>query len=213
MISLRFTLLGEGSSDSALLEVLAWLLRHCGVTRVLQPQWADLYHLPRKPVGDVERIAAAFTAYECDLLFVHRDADRSGYSSRRGELVEAITDHAAAHGGHVPIVCVVPVRMTESWLLLDEAAIRSAAGNPNGSVALDMPDPMTVESIPDPKKVLRDLVLRATELSGRRLKHFRVSNRLVAERTADFVSLLHLPAFSRLREEVTEVVQRSRWDR
>jgi hypothetical protein len=38
---------------------------------------------------------------------------------------------------HIP---VVPVRMTEAWLLADEFAIRSAPGNPNGTQSLDLPD-------------------------------------------------------------------------
>jgi hypothetical protein len=70
---------------------------------------------------------------------------------------------------HVP---VIPIRMTEAWLLLDEAEIRRVAGAPNGKAALDLPRPRRVESIPDPKEVLRQTLARASGLSGRRLELF-----------------------------------------
>ena len=70
---------------------------------------------------------------------------------------------------HVP---VVPVRMTEAWLLVDEPAIRRVAGNPNGRCALDLPQVSKVETIADPKKLLKQVLATASELSGRRLKRF-----------------------------------------
>jgi hypothetical protein len=39
----------------------------------------------------------------------------------------------------MPVVCVVPVRMMEAWLLIDEMAIRRVAGNPNGRIPIELP--------------------------------------------------------------------------
>jgi hypothetical protein len=47
---------------------------------------------------------------------------------------------------------VIPIRMTEAWLLLDEEAIRDSAGRPSSSVSLGLPLPQRVETIPDPKQ-------------------------------------------------------------
>jgi hypothetical protein len=55
---------------------------------------------------------------------------------------------------HTPHVPVIPIRMTEAWLLLDEAEIRRVAGSPNGKVSLGLPKAKDVESIPDPKAQL-----------------------------------------------------------
>ena len=73
------------------------------------------------------------------MLFVHRDADSSQESSSAGperrydEVARAVAD-ASYDGAWVGIV---PVRMTEAWLLLDESAIRRVAGRPHGDEPLD----------------------------------------------------------------------------
>ena len=71
-------------------------------------------------------------------------------------------------------MAVVPIRMTEAWLLIDEAALRSAAGNPRGSVPLSIPAVRQLEGLPDPKKTLHALIRRASSLGGRRLSRFRM---------------------------------------
>ncbi len=71
---------------------------------------------------------------------------------------------------HAP---VVPIRMTEACLLLDEQEIRQVAGNPNGKVPLRLPAVRKVESIPDPKALLRETLCRASGLNGRRLDKFK----------------------------------------
>ena len=54
----------------------------------------------------------------------------------------------------VRVVCVVPVRMQEAWLLIDEAALRRAAGDPNGTQPLAMPDVQRLEELADPKQLI-----------------------------------------------------------
>jgi hypothetical protein len=84
--------------------------------------------LPPARLGLAERISRALALFPADLLFVHRDADRGPTATRREEIRRAV----AATMANQMTVPVVPVRMTEAWLLIDEAAIRSAAGNPRG---------------------------------------------------------------------------------
>ncbi|MBS1914440.1 MAG: DUF4276 family protein [Bacteroidetes bacterium] len=211
MKSLRFTLIAEGSSDQALIAVLKWLLSDCGVTSVVQPQWADLYHLPRKPRGLVERIRTALAEFECELLFVHRDADRDGYNKRKLEIESAIETLARTDGIVPPVVCVIPIRMSEAWLLFDEKAIRTASGNPHGNVPLSLPSMATIEAVPDPKKLLAELIRRASGLTGRRLKRLRASSRLVAENISDFGPLSRLTAFQTLRDDLAKIVKREAW--
>jgi hypothetical protein len=131
MESLRFTLLTNGSSDQALIPILRWLLVRNGVTGTIDPSWADLRRLPHPPQGLANRIRIAVDIYPCDLLFVHRDAERMQPELRKSEIRDAIQSLLTP-----PVVCVVPVRMQEAWLLIEEAAIRQAAGNPQGQVPL-----------------------------------------------------------------------------
>ena len=203
MQGLRFTLVADGSSDKALLPILVWLLReHFGRIPV-QPEFADLRRL-RNPPGELsERIARSIELYPCDLLFVHRDAERESIEQRVMEIREALERCVI---DTPPVVYVVPVRMQEAWLLINESALRKAAGNPQGRQPLDVPELRKLEDLPDPKQVLHALLHEASGASGRRLKHFsrdvgRYAHR-VAEQIDDFSALRGLTAFRRVEHQV-----------
>lgn len=99
-----------------------------------------------------------------DLLFVHRDADSAGAGARLGEIANAV----GAVAGAQDWVGVVPVRMTEAWLILDEAAIRTAVGKPNGRTPLDLPTAHKAERRADPKDIFANAFLATSEATGRR---------------------------------------------
>jgi hypothetical protein len=200
MNDLRFTLTTDGSSDRVLLRHLEWILRReLGPHVAIQPQWADLRSLRKGPDNLAEKVRLSLELYPCDLLFVHRDAEASDPLPRYSEIERAVT----VAGISKPFVPIVPVRMTEAWLLFDERAIRRAAGNPNGCMPLDLlsKDP---ESIIDPKTVLHDTLKKASGLKGRRLRNFRSNEAVhrVAEYIDDFTPLQDLNAFQTLRKQI-----------
>lgn len=211
MQQLRYTLMADGSSDRALLPILTWLLRQsCGQIPI-QPEFADLRRLPRPPEELSERINRSVELYPCDLLFVHRDAESATIKEREAEIRKALEESSVE--GSVRVVCVVPVRMQEAWLLIDEAALRRAAGNPNGTQPLAMPDMQRLEELTDPKQLIRELLSQANGLQGRRLKRFnwRSSAHRVAEIIDDFSVLYRLAAFQRLAAEVKRVATAEEW--
>ncbi len=199
MRRLRFTLLGDGSSDEALIRHLDWLIRaHVANDVAVEPYWADLRGLPTRPTGLKARLVAALEFYPCELIFVHRDAEKEDPQNRIHE-IENAWNEAACLGAYVP---VIPVRMSEAWLLAEEMAIRKASGNPNGSEPLELPTMKDIERLSDPKKTLQNVLRRASGLSGRRLKAFQPKPRLVAEYMVQFEILRVLPAFLRLESNV-----------
>jgi hypothetical protein len=103
--------------------------------------------------------------------------------------------------------------MQEAWLLFDERAIRSAAGNPNGQISLVLPPLNTLEQLPNAKQVLYDLLCEASELAGRRRKQFRAHTRArrVAEVINDFTRLRALCAFRRLEDDIRHLVHTHGW--
>ncbi len=211
MQELRYTLLADGSSDRALLPILTWLLRQsCGAIPI-EAEFADLRRLPHPPKKLSERIHWSVELYPCDLLFVHRDAESAPIEKREAEIRKAIEESSMEDS--VCVVCVVPVRMQEAWLLIDEAALRRAAGNPNGTQPLAMPDVQRLEELADPKQLIRDLLRQASELQGRRLERFnwRSSAHRVAEMIGDFSVLYRLAAFQRLAAEVERVATAAEW--
>lgn len=195
------TLLTDGSSDRVLIPILRWL---CGewTTEAVEIRWADLTYLPRPPRTLTERARVAVELHPCDLLFVHRDAEREPAEHRHQEVAEAV-------GSVVPWVAVVPVRMQEAWLLHEEQALREAAGRPAGREPLNLPPTQRVESLPDPKAVLHEALKKASGTRGRRAQAFspvRAAHRL-ADSIRDWSALRTLSAFQRLEADTRAALQ------
>lgn len=213
MMELRYTLVTDGSSDKVFLPILTWLLREHGVTYPIQAVWADLRHLRRPPRELSERLKWSMDLYPGDLLFVHRDAETAPRHLRVEEIHKALRQLREPLGKQHPVVCIVPIRMQEAWLLLEEAAIRKAAGNPSGRQPLSLPHPRDLENLPDPKGILYELLRQASDLSGRRLKNLRVSIGVqrVVEYTQDFTLLRTLSAFVALEHDIERVLSEQGW--
>ena len=141
----------------------------------------------------------SFTSSEPNLLFVHRDAERVDREVRRREIP-----------WNDRVVAVIPVRMTEAWLLVDETALRKAAGNPSGRVSLALPPPGRLESLPDPKTLLRELLAEASEATGRRRRRFdqAAARQRLADLIEDFSPLRDSPAFGAFEAELERALIR-----
>lgn len=207
---LTFALLSDGPSDRVLLPILRWLLMQSRPDWVFNGRWFDP-RVAKKPAGKLDdRIIQVFQYQPCDILFVHRDAENESAEYRRNEIRGALDciksiptyDSIAKH----KVVCIVPVRMTEAWLLFDETAIRTAADNPNGNASLELPPLARVESLPDPKSLLRKALIAASEATGRKKDRFErdLSERIhrVANLIENFEPLRRLNAFQTLETDI-----------
>lgn len=204
MKDFSYTLITDGSSDQAFVPILTWLLeKDLKINCPIQSEWADFASLPQPPKSLTEKITLALNLYPCDLLFIHRDAENEPRKNRVKEIARAV---AEANINSIPVVCVIPIRMLEAWLLFDEAAIRKAAGNPNGRCEVRLPALNKVENLPDPKKILLELLKDASELKGRQLKQFnsRAKIHRLADIIYDFSPLHQLSAFQELKQELLE---------
>lgn len=210
MNEIRYTLLSEGTSDRALMPVLSWLFQKHLPQYAVQDQWADLARLPKPPKSLAERICLSIELYSCDLLFVHRDADNQGRDQRVSEITRALQT-VKESTDEIPLICIIPVRMTEAWLLFDEAAIRNAAENPKGTQALAIPNLMSIEQHTDPKATLHHVLQQASGATGRRLKKFksRMGEKVqrVAELIDDFSPLRYLEAFQALENDIIKFIE------
>jgi len=209
---LQYTLLSDGPTDKALMPILSWLLYQRLPRCAVQHRWADLRPLPKPPKVLHEWIQTAIELYPCNLLFVHRDAEGESLLGSRSEVDDAVRQ-ACGTGVIPPAIATVPVRMTETWLLFDAQAIRNAAGNPNGSIKLDLPRLTELESLPDPKSTLHNLILKATELGTHRRARFDVGTAIqrIPEYIDDFSPLRGLPAFAALETRIVDVIREQRW--
>ena len=198
---MRFMLVCEGSSDAALREHILTLLDGRTPTALE----GDVCFQGRRLA---DKIRGGFNRHgECDLLFVHRDANSAGAAARYREIAVAVRE--VGYAG--PWVGIVPVRMTEAWLLLDEAAIRQAAESPRGRAPLNLPSPRAVERIADPKSTLEAALLRASESRGRRRhKDRRVFSDLrhqLLQNLPPGGPLEQVPSWARFRDDTIAAVQ------
>lgn len=198
----RFTLLAEGTSDRVLLPIIRWMLLQQHGSYEWSEQLADFSNLPNPPRSLAERITASIIYYPADVLFVHRDADRTSVESREKEILSAFSNQESAP--KVKCVPVIPVRMTETWLLISESALRESVDNRNSRIALDLPAITRLESLPDPKRRLQEALEIASELSGRRKKnfHFPTHRARIPNHIEDWNQLLKLRSASRLYDAI-----------
>jgi len=199
MNSIRYTLLCDGSSDRMLLPIIDWLLYRHYPESAVQSAWADLGRLPQPPKTLPDKIVTTLDLYPCDILFIHRDAEKEPFETRYQQIMQALRGLKTP-----PVICVIPVRMQEAWLLFDEAAIRRAAGNPNGRNPLNLPNMMVVENLPNPKELLFTLISESSGLKGARLKKLNLHKCafLVSQAIVDFSPLRSLGAFKALEEQM-----------
>lgn len=210
MKALRYTLLSDGSSDKMLMPILNWLLGQHLESIPFKEAFAD-FDLLRKPPElrrlDL-RIKTAIDLFPCDILFVHRDAEKGSYQDRVVEIQDAL-QQIGQENPTFWAVKVIPIRMSEAWLLIHEGAIRAASGNRNGKHSLPLPPLNKLESLPDPKSKLIELIRLASDLKGRKLQ--RLNERSAIHRVAtyipDFQDLRKLSAFRNLEQELVETLK------
>lgn len=226
-VHLRATLIADGSSDRSLTYVLNWLLsQHTEASQIIieDVKIVSFERLTEPPKELVDRMQKACELEPCDILFVHRDAEKPTgevtrsrrvqitHETRIQEIEQAFEEYKTRETDPslVPrLICVVPVRMMEAWLLCDEQAIRKASGNPKGKEPIRLPAIKKLETIPDPKTELHTLIKTASGLQGRRLKQLNVyhAENQVAQFINDFSMLRGLYAFGQLETAIKTMVE------
>lgn len=201
------TLITDGRSDTLLVPLLELLFaEHTELP--YQVNWAE--GLPPLSSGLQPRIEAALDLYPCDLLLVHRDAESEPVPVRQLEIQTSWQRGTAGGNAATTLVCVIPVRMTESWLITQEGPIRAAVGNPNGQDALVLPAAKSIEAVADPKAILFDALKVASGLNATRRQRFvpdRYRHR-VSELTEDLRPLRKLASFRHLEAQIQDCLAR-----
>lgn len=205
---MRAGFFGEGSSDLSLVHVLRRLCQKFGIADVdIEPLDNFFHHPPGHAVEDKLR-ALRSSDDQYDALFVHRDADSTDPTLRRKRIQDAaarVFDEPVPF----PIVPVVPVQEMEAWLLADEPRLRAVAGSPQGRPPLSLPRPGALESVSDPKGLLRD-ALRDAVPAGRQRKsfndrRFNQLRRLLLENLDIDGPVTQLPAWQQLERDIQEL--------
>lgn len=196
------TLVTDGSSDRLLKPLIELLfIEHTDLP--YQVNCAE--GLAPVAAGLKSRIESALELFPCDFLFLHRDAEGIDSAHRQQEIEKNwLTDVQ-----NTTLICVVPVRMTEAWLLTNPIPIRLAVGNGNGIVPLELPSLKNIEAVPNAKEILFAALKTATMWSAHRKARFvpdRYRHR-VSELTDDLMPLRQLTSFNHLEAQVKKHLQ------
>lgn len=207
MKKIRYTLIADGSSDKILMQIINWILNDLYPDVPNEGVFADFGSLPNIPKTIKEKVAESQEYYPFDILFYHRDAedtDSTILQTRINEIRKAIPTDIFSR-----IICIVPIKMMETWLLIDENALKKAAGNRNYKGEIILPSIKKLEKEKEPKILLHNLLREVSNLKGRNLKKFNVHQavHLVAENIEDFSPLRDLEAFKVFEKEVKNVMK------
>jgi hypothetical protein len=201
MDTLSTGLIADGSSDQSLIPLLTTLLGELlPETRIETPQWIA----PTNKNALSEKIAYALDPenFQFDILFVHRDAENETIAKR----VEEISQSTPA--GKYPIVCVIPVKMTESWLITSDKVIKEAVGNSHSQAKLALPAQNKIESC-DSKTVLLAALTEASEYGAQRRRKFKPEQfrHRVAELTTDLTALRKISSFKKMENALIDILE------
>lgn len=191
--TLSVALIGDGTSDEVLWPIIVWSLIDQFAAR-LNVRRAGFQH--RGGLDPQACLADVLERFAPDLVIFHRDAEGESVAARRAE-VPVITGL---------VVPVIPVRMTEAWLLIDAQAIAKAADN-TGARNLKVPSVRELEAMKDPKGQLEELLLAAADLRGARhrdrfKRDLPSRKRAVADYITTFQPLRQLSAFQEFEQDL-----------
>jgi hypothetical protein len=203
---IRYFIISDGSSDRLLIHPIDWLFRSKGIES--KGERIDFAQSGLYPKTISEKIELAIFLYpDIKFLFVHRDAEKESIDFRNNEIESELRK---AELEKIQTIKIIPIRMSEAWLLIDEKAIRKAAGKPFGKVKLNMPTTKRLEQLTNPKEMLKINLEMATEFSGRKKAQFdfNEARQLVGQYTEDFSPLRQLSAFQRLEADIDLLLKR-----
>lgn len=199
----RYALISDGTSDQVLLKIIDWAFQQFLNIETMGER-ADFYFLETRPKSISDKVRLVAEQYDdLDFIVVHRDAEKETYEKRASEVAVEL---ATANIQPLLSIPVIPVRMTEAWLLFDAKAIASAAGNPNIGRLPILPALHSVESLPDPKAVLEKLIRDSCGLRSRGLKNLNTRHciQLIPEFVEDFSPLLKIPSFQKFKQQILD---------
>ncbi len=201
---MRYILWSEGTGDRGLCRVLNWLLVQ---NDVYEPEFISENHRNYAKLSDLMRVEYGH------LLVIHKDADSKeeidgkGPKTRRDLVEKWISETEVVLP---PVVIVIPVQMTESWLLICERTLREWGRLRKGKACPILP--ADVESQGKTKEKLKRIM---EEIQGDSMtwEDFSMSKddlwRTMERVHQGFSVLDSIPSYRRLRDDVAQVVKQN----
>ena len=214
MPTLVMALYAEGRSDERFLPII---IQRTAVRLLSEHAAHDIdvgepfvVNAATRSARDEAILDVARQAHGYHLLVVHADADDvTPLRAMQERIMPGFQAVAAAHraGEQVcdKLTAIVPVQMTEAWMLADNDALRNIIGALQTAQHLNLPArPALVEGIADPKARLREVLAAVQAERTRR----RRTQRKIADlyeplaRQIDLNRLYLAPSFAQFQEDL-----------
>lgn len=219
MTTLVLALYAEGRTDERFLPIVIQrtaeqilTLRGRMTVDILEPMvlGRKVIDHEKHPTYAERVLAAARHTAGYHALILHADADHPTAERAMSERIQPGLDLVQQTDERVcdQILPLVPIRMTEAWLLADPDALRAVIGTRMDAQALGLPArSRQVESDPDPKQTLQQVI--QTALANRPRRRRRLSLGSLYEPLARQINLEQLnmiPAYQQFVDDLTKTL-------
>lgn len=211
MLTLVLALYAEGPMDERFLAVIIQrtvqqivAARESMVVDVLEPIPVRI----EDTRGQAECVLAAARQTEgYHALVIHADADHPTPDRALAERIQPGLRLVQQAGITHHLVPLIPVQMTEAWLLADPEALCQVIGTRMTPAELNLPTQVhQVESDPNPKQTLAQAVQRATAQRGRRRKMKVAELYGPLARTISLERLRSVPAYQQFVDDMSHIL-------
>lgn len=211
MRNLELALYCEGPTDQLFLSIIIQRTSR----KILEQYGQRSINIPRVERIEINKTGlrqdecvwqAACKATKYHILIVHCDADRSTGERAFSERFQPGYERVQQTAGKVckNLLAIIPIRMTEAWMLADHEAWRDVVETDLRIQELGLPRrARQVESIGDPKQTLKQVLQRIYSDKARR--HRQTDIVVLYEPLANAIRLERLnevPAYYKFREDL-----------
>lgn len=211
MSILSLAVFAEGRSDERFLPIIIQRTaekiiakRGHDTTDVLEPQ---VVPKPKDANGrDQCILAVARQTSGYHALIIHADADQRTAERALSERINPGVELARQAGINHHCIPLIPVRMTEAWLMADPEKLLETIGTNTTAAELNLPThPHEVETISNPKASLNDILRQAK--TRRRKAQVKIKDIYEpVARTMDLERLWSVPAYQQFVEDISQAL-------
>ncbi len=216
-MQLLLALYAEGPSDTRFLPIIIQRTARSITGQHRSIDVLDLTIISKKQGACEECILhAARDAYGCHALIVHSDADDKTSVRAHKERIQPGFDLVLKFKSSEEVcehlIPLIPVQMTEAWMLADGEALLDVIGANRGPQDLRLPKASEVERDANPKRTLNEIVrnVNLNRCSSKRSSYRRkidIDSRYEhLAGSIDLSKLAFVPSYKAFRDDLTEVL-------
>lgn len=161
---------------------------------------------------DYQILQAAKESYGYHILIVHSDADensdKEAFENRIYPGFSLVEDEVGKICKN--LVPIVPIRMTEAWMIADKNTLKEEIGTDKDELQLELNFPIkNVEAIAEPKEKIKKAIQLACLQNPARLARINIADLyLPLGQKVDLSILNHLGSYRKFKKHLTEALKK-----